>query len=296
MGRYTLHDGLFEARSYIGVKFNVKERCNVKKVLCLVTVLAVMVFSPTVFAAEKPWMIERVLDKKELVLGTAPGYFPFEMIDKGGNIVGYDVDIAKEMADALGVKLSIQRYGFDGLIPALQTGKVDIVMAGMTITPKRALVVSFSNPYYSTGQTLLVSKKNPDVKSWRDLDQPGKVIGVSLGTTGAMLAKQVFEKAQVRDFDTFPDASLAASSGRIDAVVYDEPGVRVYVAQHPDTTYGVYDLISVENLGIAVPKNDFASLQWINSFLHSFVGGLKHQTMIKKWFEDMSWIQEMEAK
>ncbi|HHV79025.1 MAG TPA: transporter substrate-binding domain-containing protein [Firmicutes bacterium] len=241
--------------------------------------------------------IDRVKEKGELVVGTAPGYFPFEMIDKQGNIIGFDVDIAKKIADTLGVKLRIERYGFDGLIPALQTGKIDIVIAGMTITGKRALAASFSNPYYETGQTLLVSKKNnPNVKSWKDLDVKGKVIGVSLGTTGAMLAKQLFKNAEVRDFDIFPDACLAASAGKIDGIVYDEPGVRVYVSQHPDSVYGIYDLLSKENLGIAVQKDDFSTIQWLNSFLYSFKDGAEYKAMVEKWFEKMDWMKEVEVK
>jgi len=241
-------------------------------------------------------MIDRVQQKKELVVGTAPGYYPFEMIDKQGNIIGFDVDIANKIGEALGVKVTIQRYDFDGLIPALQTGKIDIIIAGMTITPKRALTVSFTDPYYATGQTLLVSKKDPGVKSWKDLDVKGKVIGVSLGTTGAMLAKQLFKNAEVRDFNLFPEAALAASTGKIDAVVYDEPGVRVYVGQHQDSVYGVYDLISVENLGMAVQKDDFVSLQWLNSFLYSYKDGPDYKASVKKWFEDMSWLQNVEVK
>ncbi len=242
-------------------------------------------------------MIERVKEKKELVVGTAPGYYPFEMIDKQGNIIGFDVDIANKIAEALGAKARLERYGFDGLIPALQTGKVDIVIAGMTITPKRALAVSFTNPYYATGQTLLVSKKNnPGVKSWKDLDMKGKAIGVSLGTTGAMLAKQLFKNAEVRDFDIFPDACLAASTGKIDAIVYDEPGVRVYVSQHPDSVYGIYDLLSVENLGIAIQKDDFPSLQWLDSFLYSYKDGPEYKASVSKWFEKMEWIKEVEMK
>ncbi|MGB9867425.1 MAG: transporter substrate-binding domain-containing protein [Bacillota bacterium] len=241
--------------------------------------------------------IDKVKEKGELVVGTAPGYFPFEMIDKQGNIIGFDIDIAKKIADTLGVKMRVERYGFDGLIPALQTGKVDMVIAGMTITGKRALAVSFSNPYYETGQVLLVSKKNnPNVKSWKDLDVKGKVIGVSLGTTGAMLAKQLFKNAEVRDFDIFPDACLAASTGKIDGIVYDEPGVRVYVSQHPDSVYGIYDLLSVENLGIAVQKDDFPTIQWLNSFLYSYKDGPEYKAAVDKWFVKMDWMKDVEIK
>lgn len=240
--------------------------------------------------------IELVRSKGELVVGTAPGYFPFEMMDKKGKIIGFDIEVAETIAKQLGVKLRVERFSFDGLIPALQTGKVDMVLAGMTIRGDRALSVSFSDPYYTTGQVLLVSKKNPGVKSWRDLDVKGKVIGVSLGTTGAMLARELFKNAEVRDFDTLPDACLAASTGKVDAVVYDEPGIRVYVAQHPESVYGVWELLSTENLGIAVKKDDFSTLQWLRSFLQSYVGSPEYKSAVERWFVKMDWLKDVDVK
>jgi len=240
--------------------------------------------------------IEAVKAKGELVVGTAPGYFPFEMVDKSGNIIGFDIDVAQEIAKQLGVKLKVERFSFDGLIPALQTGKIDMIIAGMTIRGDRALSVSFSDPYYVTGQVLMVSKKNPGVTSWKDLDVKGKSIGVSLGTTGAMLAKQLFKNAEVKDFDTLPDAALACSTGKVDGVVYDEPGIRVYVAQQSDTVYGVWNLMSDENLGIAVKKDDFSTLQWLKSFLQSYVGGAGYKAAVAKWFENMDWMKNVEIK
>jgi polar amino acid transport system substrate-binding protein len=240
--------------------------------------------------------IEVVKSKGELVVGTAPGYFPFEMVDKQGNIVGFDIEVAQAIAKQLGVKLRVERFSFDGLIPALQTGKVDMVIAGMTIRGDRALSVSFSDPYYVTGQVLMVSNRNPGVKSWKDLDVKGKVIGVSLGTTGAMLAKELFKNAEVKDFDTFPDACLAASTGKADAVVYDEPGIRVYVARHPESVYGVWELLSAENLGIAVRKDDFSTVQWLRSFLESYVGSPEYKSAVTRWFEKMDWLESVDVK
>ena len=173
--------------------------------------------------------IESVKAKGEVIVGTAPGYFPFEMTDKQGNIIGFDIDVAQKIADTLGVKLKVERIAFDGLIGALQTGKIDMIIAGMTIRGDRALAVSFSDPYYVTGQVLMVTKDNPGVTSWQDLDVAGKSIGVSIGTTGAMLAKELFKNAEVKDYDTLPDAGLAATTGKVDGVVYDEQIGRAHV-------------------------------------------------------------------
>ncbi|WP_342431640.1 transporter substrate-binding domain-containing protein [Neobacillus sp. FSL H8-0543] len=243
-----------------------------------------------------PSTLDNVLKKKTLVVGTAPGYFPFEMKDSKGEFIGYDMDTARAIGEALKVKVEFKQFGFDGLIPALGTGEIDIILAGMTIRGDRALAVSFANPYFATGQVLMVPKGDTATKSWEDLDQPGKKIAVSLGTTGALLAKQIFKNAEIADFEDFPAASMALVQGQADGVIYDEPGVRSYEGMNPDNVRGVYDLISKENLGIAVRKNDLETVQWLNSFLDSYKGSPAELESFSKWFENVDWMDEVEAE
>jgi polar amino acid transport system substrate-binding protein len=243
-----------------------------------------------------PSTIEKVLEKKKLVVGTAPGYFPFEMKNTKGEFIGYDIDTAKAIGEALKVKVEFKQFGFDGLIPALNTGEIDMIIAGMTIRGDRALSVSFADPYFATGQVLMVPKKDTATKSWEDLDQPGKKIAVSLGTTGALLAKQLFKNAEVADFEDFPAASMAMVQGQADGIIYDEPGIRSYEGMNPDSVRGIYDLISKENLGIAVRKNDLETVAWLNSFISSYKGSPTELESFEKWFENVDWMDEVENK
>ncbi|KXH83891.1 transporter substrate-binding domain-containing protein [Sporosarcina sp. HYO08] len=243
-----------------------------------------------------PSTIDKVLKNKKLVVGTAPGYFPFEMKDKKGEFIGYDIDVARAIAEALGVEIEFKQFGFDGLIPALNTGEIDIILAGMTIRGDRALAVSFANPYFSTGQVLMLPKGDTTTKSWEDLDKPGKKIAVSLGTTGALLAKQLFKEATVQDFDDFPSAGMALTQGQADGVVYDEPAIRTFEQMHEESVKGVYDLISVEELGIAVKYNDLRTVQWLNSFLASYKGSPKELESFDKWFTNIDWMDDVEPK
>jgi len=97
--------------------------------------------------------IKRIQTAKVLKVGTGAGYYPFEMIDKSGKMVGFDMDIAQAMADALGVELQVVDFKeWDALLPALGAGQIDMILAGMTITPQRAQVVNFSQPYFQSGQ------------------------------------------------------------------------------------------------------------------------------------------------
>lgn len=243
-----------------------------------------------------PSTIQKIVDRNKLIIGTSPGYFPFEMKDKQGVNVGYDMDLGKAIADALKVEVEYKDFEFSGLIPALQTGDIDMVISGMTIRGDRALAVSFSDPYYASGQVVMVNKSDTTTKSWQDLDQSGKKVAVSQGTTGAFLAKQLFKNAQVMDFDGFANAALAVKQKQADAVVFDEPGIAVYEIMNGDSVRGIYDILSSENLGIALPLNDHATIQWVNSFLASYRNGLSDQASIQKWFKSNEWINNVQQE
>ena len=165
-----------------------------KKIVSLV-VVTLLLFSVLVGCSQQAGTgttekstVEKVLANKKLVVGTAPGYLPFEMKDTQGNFIGYDIDLGKAIGASLGVPVEFKQYSFSALIPALQTGEIDMLIAGMTIRGDRALAVSFSDPYYATGQVLMLPSSDTVTTSWQDLDVAGKKIAASQGTTGALLA------------------------------------------------------------------------------------------------------------
>lgn len=244
--------------------------------------------------ATGPSTIQKIVDRNKLIIGTSPGYFPFEMKDKQGVNVGYDIDLGKAIGDALKVEVEFKEFEFGGLIPALQTGDIDMVISGMTIRGDRALAVSFSDPYYSAGQIIMVPKSDSATKTWKDLDKPDKKIALAQGTTGALLAKQLFQNAQMMDFDGFANAALAVKQNQADAVIFDEPGIAVYEIMNGDSVRGIYETLSSENLGIALPLNDHATIQWMNSFLASYRNGPADQAAIQKWFKSNEWINNVQ--
>lgn len=239
--------------------------------------------------------IQKVLKEKKLIVGMSPGYFPFDMKDPNGDFVGYDVDTANALAKALGkdIKVEFKQFTFDGLIPALRTGEVDMVFAGMTIRGDRALAVSFADPYFQTGQAVMVPGTDKTTKTWQDLDVKGNKIAVGIGTTGALLAKDVFKNAQILDFEEFPSAATAMAQGEADGVVYDEPAIAVWKLKNGDSVREIEELISTENLGIALQKNDFDTIQWVNSFLNSYLGSPTELASRTKWFETSDWLNEV---
>ena len=175
--------------------------------LVTVAVAIVLCFAGMVFAQDaemaKKSVLNQILKKGELTVGLEAGYMPFEQRNKKGEIVGFDVDVATEMAKAMKVKLKIQNTAWDGIIPALVTKKFDIIMSGMTVTQERNLKVNFCDPYITVGQTILLAKKHEGtVKSYEDLNDPKYTIAVKLGTTGDLSTQKYIPRPRATPLRT----------------------------------------------------------------------------------------------
>ena len=169
--------------------------------LSLVALFATgFIFSTSVLGADielaKKSTVEKILKRGELRVGFESGYVPFEMTDKRGNFIGFDMDYARHMAKAMGVKFVPVNTEWDGIIPALMTDKFDIIMGGMTITQERNLKVSFANPYIVVGQTILLNKKHEGkVLSYKDLNDPKFIVVSKPGTTGEEAVQRLIPNA-----------------------------------------------------------------------------------------------------
>jgi polar amino acid transport system substrate-binding protein len=267
-----------------------------KKMNTILRVLAILALVCAVGAAEaEENTLVKIARAGKIVVGSAPGYYPFEMMDKKGEFIGYDIDLARAIAEALNVKLELRQFEFAGLIPALQTGEIDLLIAGMSITGPRALSVSFTNPYYETGLVLMVPKSDTTTQSWQDLDKKGKKIATPQGQTSALLVQTIIKEAEILHFPTFPETAMALTSGQVDGVIYDQPGILVYEARHPDEVRGIYTLISKENMGMACRLNDYSMVLWLNSFLHQYKDSPREIASQSKWMHNIKdWLKDME--
>jgi len=245
-----------------------------KKVLVLVVLMSI--FSVMILGG----IIDEIKARGYLIVGTEATFPPFEYYNENNEIVGFDIDIAKKIADALGVKLKIVDTAFDGLIPSLLTKKLDVVIAGMTITKERAKVVSFSDPYFIAGQVIVIRKGNPPIKDLNGLK--GKVVAVQLGTTGDLVVSDLKGLKEIRRFTKFTDAFLELKNGRVDAVVLDSAVAKAYVLSNPDLEI-TSDVLSSEQYGIAVRKEDKDLLQFVNKVLEDMRKS-PYDLLIEKWF------------
>ena len=240
--------------------------------------------------------IENILKRGELRVGFESGYVPFEMTNKKGEFIGFDMDYGRRLAKSMGVKFVPINTAWDGIIPALMTSKFDIIMGGMTITQERNLKVNFADPYIVVGQTILLNKKLKDrVLSYKDLNNPKYIVTSRMGTTGEQAIKKYIPKATYKGFETEAEAGLEVINGKADALVYDLPFCGfLYGSQGQGKTIFLSDPFTYEPLAWAINKGDPDFLNYLNNFLRQTRGDGFYDLMYKKWITGTKWKEELE--
>jgi polar amino acid transport system substrate-binding protein len=240
--------------------------------------------------------LESILKRGELRVGFEAGYMPFEMTNKKGGFVGFDIDMAKEMAKAMGVKFVPVNTAWDGIIPSLITDKFDIIMSGMTVTQERNLKINFADPYIIVGQTILISKKDKaKIKSYKDLNNPKYIVTSKLGTTGEQAVKRLIPKCTYKSFETEPEAALEVVNGKADAFVYDLPYCVVFMAQQGAGKLVFLDKpFTFEPLAWAIQKGDPDFMNWLNNFLNQIKNDGRYDRIYNKWIKSTGWIKDVQ--
>jgi len=217
-----------------------------------------------------------------LTVGMQLQFPPFETIDPMGKPKGISVELAKGLAAYLGRELVIENYPFIGLIPALQTKKIDCIISSMTMTPERLKVIDFSDPYVRTGLCLLISDKSK-MQGIEDADEKGRVIVVKQGTTGEVYALSHFKKAKVLSLGEEAACVLEVIQGKADAFIYDKFSIYMHWKENPKTTRAVLKPFKEEDWAIGLRKGDVLKAQ-INQFLEGFLKSGKMDKLIQQYY------------
>lgn len=214
--------------------------------------------------AKTTTQLEQVKEKGKLVIATSADYPPYEFhkeIDGKDTIVGFDIMIAEEIAKELGVELEIKDMKFDGLLPALQSGNVDMVVAGMTATEERQQAVNFTESYYNGEISILINKK--DLDKYTTLESLKSVkIGAQKASLQENFAIDTIEATNMKLLSKIPDLILELKNGNVDAVVVTKQSVTGYLKQYPELTYANVNTgeYGAEGAAIAIKKSDDLSL------------------------------------
>jgi polar amino acid transport system substrate-binding protein len=263
--------------------------------LTLVTALAGPLAAPG-HAASLPQQltqesaIERVLQRGVLRVGMDT-FVPWAMRDKTGMLVGFEIDVATRLAADMGVKVEFVPTKWSGIIPALLTGKFDVIIGGMGIVPSRNLKVNFTQPYDFSGMSLVAGKDlAAGFNRLEDFNRPEVVLAAKLGSTSVMAIKKFFPLATLREFDGEAQIYQEVLNGRAHAAVASAPTPAFQAIDHPEKLFlPLLGTFTKEPIGFAVRKGDPDTLNFFNNWIQfvsaeGFLQERKHY-----WFETRDW-------
>jgi polar amino acid transport system substrate-binding protein len=240
-------------------------------------------------------VLDRIMSKKDLVVGTAASMPPLNMTLKDGQIAGMEIDLARYIADSLEVKLTLKAMPFNELLPALESGRVDMVISAMTITAARNSKFAFAGPYFASGKSLLLKRQNAEsMNEVARIDDPQRILVALKGSTSQLFAEKVFPKAKLVLADNYDQAVALVRENKAHALVADQPICQVSVFRYPDSDLAALkNTLSYEAFGIAIPANDFLFLNLLQNFITGLENSGEMRNLVDRWFKDGAWVSQL---
>ena len=270
-----------------------------KRLICwvaLAILTAVLALTGNAFSGElqqkltEESTVEQVLKRGTLRVGMST-FVPWAMQDKAGNLVGFEIDVATRVARDMDVKVEFIPTKWAGIIPALLTGKFDVIIGGMGILPQRNLKVNFTIPYDVTGMSIVANKDLAgSFSNLEDFNRPDVVLAVRLGGTPVAAAEKFMPKAQLRKFDDESQAIQELLNGKAHAVIASAPMPTFQALKYPDKLFlPVKGTFTKEPIGFALKKGDVDTLNFFDNWItvvqaEGWLAERKHY-----WFETREW-------
>ncbi|HYE77408.1 MAG TPA: transporter substrate-binding domain-containing protein, partial [bacterium] len=233
--------------------------------------------------------LERILNVDRVFkVGLEAEFKPFEYKTESGELVGFDVDLAREIGKELGVEVKFHETKWEGIIPGLLSKEYDIILSGLSYTEERAKTIAFSQPYYHTGLCLLVNReRNPDVKHVLELDQPGKTFVVKTGTTSDIWATENVKQAGITRVGEEATAALEVAQARADAMIYDQLSIKNHAEQYQASTYALLEPFTSEPYAIGIRLEDTGLKARIDEILEKMEADGRMDALYTKHFGDL---------
>jgi polar amino acid transport system substrate-binding protein len=262
---------------------------QLKKCVSIIFALSLMMFFTGIGFAET---LTDIVSRGELRVAVQSGQAPYAFVDKNGVQAGSMIDFAKGMADEMGVKLVILDFDWDGLIPALLSGKADILAADMTPTLKRALKISFTDPWIYV-QPCIFTKTGASFQTLEDVNKPEVTVGVLLGSTGETIAKQYLPKATIKSYKGSGRMIVQALiAGHVDAGLNDDLAVLTVLPDFPPNSIRLLDKRlgnGKDSLAFAVRHESINLWQWINLYFETIRENGTYDKNINYWLKGADW-------
>ena len=246
--------------------------------------------SASLYADNALRTFEDIIESKELRVGTSL-FTPWAMRGKDGSLIGSEVDIAHRLAADMGLTAKLSVYDWDQLIEVLQTGEIDIIVAGMAVTPRRALVVNFSQPYAFSGVDLVAnSERTKRFKSIKDVQKKSVTIGVVAGTVSEKVAKRHFKTATIKTFSSQEKVEEALLTGALHAYVEISPIPKFLAIRYPEKVdLPLSKPLHMIREAFAVRKGDYDFVNFLNAWIVSRSADGWLMTTRNYWFERLQW-------
>ena len=265
-----------------------------KKTISILALASLLAFS-FVTAAAAGTSLNRILQKGELVVGITGTQPPLNATTKDGKIIGFDADIAAAIAKNMGVKVKYSKMQFSDLLPALEAGKVDMVLSSMTMTLSRNLKVAFVGPYYISGKGILTKAKTIGALQKADgLNKPEFKVAALKGSTSQKFAETTAPKAVLISTNSYDEAVEMLFQNKIDALIADYPFCAFTAFRYEDKgLIAGQSKLTFEPLGIAVSE-DALLINWLQNFMMALDGSGQLKKLNQRWFKEGSWIKELQ--
>lgn len=240
-------------------------------------------------------VLHRIEQRGQLIVGTAGSMPPMNMTAKNGKIIGFEIDLARYLADSMDVNLKVEKMPFSELLPALKAGKIDMIMSGMTITVARNSDVAFVGPYFVSGKGILTNKATlSSISEPNDIDRKGIKIAALKGSTSQEFVQKVLPKATLVPTMDYDEAVAKVIDGSVDAMLADHPICLVSIVRYPEhELFTIVAPFTYEPIGAALPPNDPLFINLVQNFFNTLEDSGAMENLIDYWVENPGWINQM---
>jgi polar amino acid transport system substrate-binding protein len=276
------------------MKMNLKKLSIAVIFLLLFLVGCAQTNSNTANASATP-VIDRIQKGGMLTVGMTGNMPPLNMTSKEGELMGYEVDLARAMAKAMGVKAKLETMPFADLLAALEAGKIDLILSNMTITPGRNLKVAFVGPYFTSGKAFMTKVKTiAQADETADIDAKNTKLVALKGSTSQAFVETALPEAQLVTAKDYDEAVKMVLDDKVDAMVADYPIAVVSVFRYPDQgLLSVVTTLTYEPIGVGVPAGDPLLVNWVENFLAIAENTGLLEELNRRWLLNADWLNRL---